>query len=142
MGVDKGEYVERYSGSPIDEIPDKYDAEAVKTALEAKPSKRSERVSWDKYDDVDPHREDENPDRYGCENQELALEAGRCACPLANSIRRYGRLRFCCRLPTRRMGLGAWETGSDLCSAHSHLEAKTVPANQVAEWHLTVSLPY
>lgn len=141
MNQEEIEASKRYIGLPVDDMPPEYDAEAVESALDAKPSKRSKRVPWDEYDDLDDS-DDPRPEWSGTHSQDAALEAGRCGCPLRNSTRRFGHTRYCTRLPERRMGKGNWREGSDFCTHHSHLERKAIPAQEVFDLHTDEPLPY
>lgn len=132
----------RFVGLPIDDIPEEYDRQAVARALREKPPKRSKRIPWSEYPDTDPSEGDEQPERPGCESQARALQAGRCAAPLANSVGRFGEMRYCTRLPERRMGRGNWKEGSDFCTHHCHLERQAVAAREVFDLHTDESLPY
>lgn len=140
MNREEIEKSKRYIGLPADDIPPEYDREAVESALDAKPSKRSKRVPWREYSDLDDPAE--HPEWSGHPDQSAVLEAGRCGAPLKNSIRRFGHTRYCTRLPERRMGQANWKEGSDFCTHHSHLEKRAVPAQEVFDLHTDDPLPY
>lgn len=140
MDREKIEQSKRYIGLPAEDIPSEYDREAVESALDAKPSKRSKRVPWKEYSDLDDS-DDPRPEWHGTYSQDAALEAGRCGAPLKN-VRRFGHARYCTRLPERRMGQGNWKVGSDFCTHHSHLEKRAVPAQEVFDLHPDDPLPY
>jgi hypothetical protein len=130
----------RYIGIPVD-VPEEYDTESVESALEAKPPKRSERISWSEYEDLP--EPSEHPDWCGHPDQDAVIEAGRCAAPLQNSVRRFGEIRYCTRLPERRMGNGNWQTASDFCTHHADdLEKQAIPIQEVFDLHTEESLPY
>lgn len=132
----------RFIGVPAGDISPEYERQAVAKALDAKPPKRSKRIPWSEFADRDPSEGDVHPDRPGCESQKAALEAGRCAAPLANSGERFGQDRFCTRLPERRMGRGNWVEGSDFCTHHKHLERQAMPVREVSDLHTDDPLPY
>lgn len=123
-----------FIGLPSDDIPTEYDRDAVHAALDAKPLKRSKRVPWDEYDELDDS-DDPRPEWSGHPDQSAVLEAGRCGAPLKNSTRRFGHLRYCTRLPLRRFGQSSWKTDSSFCSHHSHLEKKVLRAQEVFDLH-------